>query len=191
MTDDPSLGWEAVAGSFAALRSDIGADVVRHWSRALPRGGAVLDIGCGTGVPVATTLAQAGFALHGIDPSPTLLAMFRANVAPVATACESVEDSAFFDRRFDGVVLISVLFLLPEPAQRRALARVTGALSPNGRLLFTAPRLACEWTDSLTGRPSRSLGESWYREVLADAGCRVERIVQDSGGNDYFDVVAT
>lgn len=162
---------------------------MRHWSRQLSPGCAVLDIGCGTGLPVGRTLADAGFPLYGIDPSPTLLAMFRETIRPVATACEPVEDSAFFGRRFDAIVMIGVLFLLAGPVQRRTLPRVARALSPGGRLLFTAPRVACEWRDTLTGRPSRSLGEAAYRTLLA--GCRIDRIVRDSGGNDYFEVVAS
>ncbi len=187
MTDDRSSGWEAVATRFAATRSAIGADVVRHWSRQVSPGCAVLDIGCGTGLPIGRTLADEGFALYGIDPSPTLLAAFRANVAPVATACEPVEDSRFFDRHFDAIVMIGVLFLLPEAAQRRVLARIAGALSPGGRLLFTAPRSPCDWTDVLTGRPSRSLGEPCYRAVLASTGGRIDGFIRDDGGNDYFD----
>ncbi|KQN07185.1 class I SAM-dependent methyltransferase [Sphingomonas sp. Leaf25] len=190
MTGDPSLGWEAVAPDFAAVRSGVGAEIVRRWSRHLPPGGSVLDIGCGTGMPVATTLADAGFALYGIDPSPTMLARFRAQVCHADAACEAVQDSRFFDRRFDGIVMIGVLFLLPEAAQQAAIHRIGRALLPGGRLLFTAPRMACRWTDSLTGQPSQSLGEARYRALLADAGCCLTDIVRDAGGNDYVDAVA-
>ena len=70
---DPSGGWEAVATRFATIRSDTGSDIVRRWSECLPPGGAVVDIGCGTGLPVSRTLATDGCVLYGINPSPALL----------------------------------------------------------------------------------------------------------------------
>lgn len=64
---DPSHGWEAVADRFAAIRSGVGADIICRWAMDLPSGGNVVDIGCGTGRPIAVALADAGFAVSGID----------------------------------------------------------------------------------------------------------------------------
>ena len=38
-----------------------------------PSGSRVLDIGCGTGVPVARTLAKAGMKVTGLDVSPVMV----------------------------------------------------------------------------------------------------------------------
>ena len=43
----------------------------------LPVGGAVLDLGCGSGQPIARDLLARGFAVIGIDASPTLVATCR------------------------------------------------------------------------------------------------------------------
>lgn len=190
MREDASAGWDAIADRFAALRSDVGIGMVGRWSELLPPGGAVLDIGCGTGVPIARHLAERGFAVSGIDPSPRLIAAFRRNLPGAPSACEPAETSGFFGRRFDGAVAIGLLFLLSESAQAAVIARVGAALVPGGGFLFTAPRAACAWTDSLTGRESRSLGEARYRVLLADAGMRLVGGDVDEGGNHYFDAVA-
>jgi SAM-dependent methyltransferase len=187
---DPSNGWEAIAGRFAAIRSDVGADVVRRWAAELPAGGSVVDIGCGTGRPIAVTLAGAGLAVSGIDPSPTLLAAFRHTLPGAPAACETAEDSGYFGRRFDGAVAIGLLFLLPPDTQAAVIARVAGALRPGGRFLFSAPRIACRWSDTLTGRESQSLGEAEYRVLLAKAGLRLTGGCEDGGGNHYFAAVA-
>jgi len=189
-SDDASAGWDGVAERFAALRSDVGTDIVLRWSHQLPRGGAVLDIGCGTGVPIGTCLAAQGFALFGIDPAPKMIAAFRANVPEATAACEPAETSRFFDRRFDGVVAIGLLFLLPEAAQAAVIAGVGRALKPGGSFLFSAPRERCEWQDSLTGRRSRSLGEAGYGALLAAAGLEMVRCHRDGGGNHYCEAVA-
>ena len=187
---DRSNGYDAVADRFVAIRSDIGVEVVRDWARTLPAGAAVVDIGCGTGWPVATTLADAGCVVAGIDASPTLLAAFRRALPGANTACEAAEDCDFFGRRFDGAVAIGLLFLLSEAAQAALIARVGRSLHPGGRFLFTAPRHAVTWHDTLTGRVSRSLGEGGYRPLLADAGFHPPQIIADNGGNDCFTAVA-
>jgi SAM-dependent methyltransferase len=189
-SDDASAGWDAVAERFAALRSDVGSDIVLDWSRQLPRGGAVLDIGCGTGVPIGTCLAAQGFTLFGIDPAPRMIAAFRRNLPEATAACEPAETSRFFGRRFDGVVAIGLLFLLPEAAQAAVIARVGQVLEPGGRFLFSAPRERCGWEDSLTGRRSWSLGEARYGALLDAAGLETVGSHRDDGGSHYCEAVA-
>lgn len=186
---DPSHGWEAIADRFAALRSDVGADIVRRWAADLPPGGSVVDIGCGTGRPIAVALAGAGLTVAGIDPSPTLLAAFRHALPGAPAACETAEESGYFGRRFDGAVAIGLLFLLPPATQATVIGRVAKALRPGGRFLFSAPAIACRWTDTLTGRESQSLGADGYRALLDAAGMRLTDGYADEGGNHYFAAV--
>lgn len=185
--DDRSNGWEAVAHRLIAGRSRIGVATVRVWARSLPSGALILDLGCGTGVPVTEALGQDGFNVYGVDASPSLVAAFRRRFPEAPVACEPVEESTFFDREFDGVVAIGLLFLLSEPVQRRVLSRVASALNPTGRFLFTAPEQECTWMDPLTGHPSRSLGAKVYREVLASVGVTVMGSYVDEGENYYYD----
>lgn len=77
MTHDASNGWEAVAQEFMAARSTIGLGTVRAWARTLPAGGSILDLGAGSGVPLAAALIEDGFAVSAIDASPSLVAAFR------------------------------------------------------------------------------------------------------------------
>ena len=190
MIDDPSAGWEDVAATFATIRSTVGSDIVKHWSRHLRPAGTVVDIGCGTGVPISKALVDEGFDVYGIDPSPTLLAAFRKNIPGAKVGCEAAEVSRFFNRRFDGAVAIGLMFLLPEDSQRAVIERVGRALCSDGHFLFSAPRQVCQWNDTLTGRKSLSLGEERYRQLLSDAGCRLVSDYVDEGGNYYFHAVA-
>lgn len=187
---DRSNGYEAIADRFLAARSDIGVEVVRDWARTLPLGSSILDIGCGSGWPVATTLTAAGHRVAGIDPSPTLLAAFRRALPGAEAACEAVEDSRCFDRNFDAAVAIGLLFLLPEATQAALIARVGRLLHPGGRFLFSAPRIAGMWRDRLTGRMSRSLGEGGYRALMTAARLHPIAFITDRGGNDYGMAVA-
>ncbi len=187
--DDRSRGWDDVAAEFIAVRSRIGVVTVRTWARSLPPGGAVLDLGCGSGVPISEALMTDGFVVYGVDASPSLVAAFRHRFPHAPVACESAEESEFFGRTFDGVVAIGLVFLLPAPAQREVIRLVASALRPSGRFLFTAPEQACSWTDALTGRTSLSLGAEAYRETLTAIGLAVVDTYVDEGQNHYYSAV--
>lgn len=188
MTTDPSAGWEAVAETFVAIRSDIGVGLVRSWAaNALPPSTAILDLGCGSGVPIAQALAGDGFAVWGIDASPSLLSAYRANLPNMPARCEPVQHSDLFARRFAGVVAIGLIFMLSEAEQETLLAKVAHALEPGGRFLFSAPRQRCEWRDILTGRESRSLGAEAYAARMAEHGLVLVGGLIDEGQNYYYD----
>jgi cyclopropane fatty-acyl-phospholipid synthase-like methyltransferase len=85
---------------------------VAEWSQTLPSGATVLNLGCGTGVPISQALIERGFKVYGVDASPTIVAAFRARFPSVPVECAAVEDSDFFARTFDGVVAWGLFLLL-------------------------------------------------------------------------------
>jgi SAM-dependent methyltransferase len=188
---DGSSGYDQHAERYWTFRetSDLGVAEVRAWAVGLPRGGAVLDLGCGSGVPISRALISDGFVVHGVDASPRMVAAFRERFPGVPVACEAVESSTFFDRAFDGVVSWGLLFLLPAETQVALLSRMASVLRPGGRLLFTAPAQVCEWEDALTGARSRSLGRAVYRTLLRDAGLLPLGEQSDGGDNHYYAAV--
>jgi SAM-dependent methyltransferase len=190
ITRDDSLGWNDAAGEFIEARedSDIGVEVVRAWARSLGSGTAVLDLGCGSGAPIAQLLSDVGLQLYGVDASPRLVARFRDRFPNARVSCEPVQTSRFFDCNFDGIIAIGLMFLLPVEEQQTVVQKVGSALTPGGSFLFTAPQQPCEWNDSITGRESRSLGHDRYVALLATAGLRLVANHVDEGENYYFDV---
>jgi SAM-dependent methyltransferase len=189
LTNDSSSGYDEVAAELIAARerSNIGVPMVRAWARALPKGGAILDLGCGSGVPISRALAQDGFVVYGVDASPRLVAAFRERLPGARVACEAVQDSRLFGRSFDGIVAIGLLFLLPPEAQLDLIRRVGRVLERGGRFLFTAPAQPCRWIDALTGRESLSLGAEAYVQALAGAGFQLVGKHVDEGQNYCYD----
>ena len=186
---DPSNGYEAVATELIAgrPRSRIGVARIHVWGRSLPQGASILDLGCGFGVPISQALINDGFVIYGVDASSSLITEFRRRFPDVNVACEAVEDSRFFDRTFDGVIAVGLLFLLSEDSQRDLIRRVGLALNSGGRFLFTSPAQSCTWTDILTGRESLSLGADAYKAIIADAGLTLVGEDSDEGDNHYYD----
>jgi 2-polyprenyl-3-methyl-5-hydroxy-6-metoxy-1,4-benzoquinol methylase len=183
-----SAGYNAIAEEFIRCRNPtIGVAVLRAWARNLPPGAAVLDLGCGHGIPISQVLIEEGFELYGVDASPVLVKEFRQRFPDTPVACEAVEESAFFGRTFDGVVAWGLVFLLEPETQLSLMGRVASVLNAGGRFLFTAPEQVCTWTDVLTGRPSNSLGAEAYRSALADVGLSLVAEPEDEGGNHYYE----
>lgn len=188
MPEDRSHGWEALpAAQRTQLEgSSIGAAVVAAWARDLPEGAAVIDLGAGPGGPRSAALVRPDFEHYAIEASPTLAATYQQRFPHAKVACEPAEDSTFFSRSFDAALAWGLLFLLPPEAQENLIENVGRALVPGGQFLFTAPRQACSWNDSFTGRLSVSLGEEAYEALLRRAGLeRVDTMV-DEGENHYY-----
>src|SRR5215813_12168803 len=94
---DKSNGYEEAAVSFMSARNPrIGASTVRAWAQALAPGSSILDLGCGHGVPISQALTEQGFAVYGVDASPTLIGKFRERFPGAHAECSAVEDSEFF-----------------------------------------------------------------------------------------------
>jgi SAM-dependent methyltransferase len=182
--------WEISAESFIVSRNrTIGTRVLNDWCKKLPKGSTVLDIGCGFGIPDMEILIGSGFSVYGIDVSITMLKELHKRYPLVVTACEAVEDSVFFNIKFDGIIAIGLIFLLSEESQIKVLYKVADALKPGGRFLFTAPAKTCEWDDIITGEPSRSLGSDAYLNELSSKELSLLKEYNDEGENHYFDFI--
>jgi SAM-dependent methyltransferase len=193
---DRSNGYEAVAVEFLASRGSgrstgIGVNAVREWSRTLPRGTAVIDLGCGPGFPITEVLVAEGLDVFAIDAAPSLVEAFRRNLPNTPVICEAVQDSTFFHRTFEGVLAWGLMFLLSPEDQRRLIQSIADILVPGGRLLFTSVAEPLVWNDAMTRLQSRSLGAEEYRRQLSAVGLSVTCEYEDEGQNHYFDASKT
>lgn len=187
MPADHSNGYDAAADEFTEARSPvIGVEAVSSWLASLTAGGSILDIGAGNGAPLTSTIVNAGFDVYAIEASEALVAEFRRRLPGVTIACEPAETSALFDRMFDGILAVGLVFLLPESDQRALIEKGANALRPGGGLLFSAPIETGTWDDILTGLPSTSLGEEAYRTVMSACGLRPVETCLDEGGTNYY-----
>ncbi len=140
---------------------------------------AVLDLGCGCGVPVARALDRAGHAVTGVDLSEVQLRRAR-ELVPGATfirADATVVD--FPPASFGAVVCLYALIHMPLTEQPGLLTRIATWLRPGGWLLATTGQQAWTGTDDNwlgSGAPMwwSHTDAATYRSWIAQAGLIVD-----------------
>jgi 2-polyprenyl-3-methyl-5-hydroxy-6-metoxy-1,4-benzoquinol methylase len=162
--------------------------------RRLGPAGAVLDLGCGCGVPVSRALADGGHAVSGVDISEVQIQRAR-GLVPAATfiRADAVE-VAFPTGSFDAVVCLYALIHVPLDEQPLLLARVASWLRPGGWLLATTGHRA--WTGTEVGWLGGNADMWWshadaatYRGWIGEAGLTIESedfVPEGSGGHTLF-----
>lgn len=132
-------GYDAVADRYAQLECE-GREWPRmRWlSRLLERleeGAAVLDVGCGNGIPATRAIADR-FDTTGIDVSAAQLERARRNV-PEARLLHRDLTEARFAAEFDAIAAFYVIEHVPREQHALIFEHFFQWLRPSGWLLFT------------------------------------------------------
>lgn len=152
--------------------------VERHWmarfTRLLPAGGSVLDLGCGPGRPIATYLAGLGHIVTGVDTAPEMIAMARAALPAQEWVLADMR-SLGLGRRFDGLLAWDSFFHLSHDDQRRMFGVFAAHAAPAAALMFTSGPSHGIAMGSYGGEPlfHASLDPDEYRTLLAANGFQV------------------
>ena len=154
----------------------------------IPAGGFVLDLGCGSGEPIARYLIEKGRKITGVDGSPGLIALCRERFPDHDWV---VADMRTLDlgRQFDGLIAWHSSFHLSRPDQRALVAVLARHLKPGGVLMFTSGDTDDERIGEWRGEPlyHASLSTVDYRAGLEAGGF----VVLDHVVGDYTKGEAT
>jgi SAM-dependent methyltransferase len=101
----------------------------------LDMGATVLDIGCGSGRPVAQHMAELGLRVTGIDSSPTMISFCRERLPHHEWIVADMRQLAL-GRRFDGILAWDSFFHLSQDDQRRMFAIFADHASVGTVLMF-------------------------------------------------------
>lgn len=135
---------------------------------------SVLDIGCGSGQPIARHLIERGFAVVGVDSSPTLISKCRRRF-PAAHWIVGDMRELSLGRQFDGLIAWDSFFHLVHEDQRSMFAIFRAHAKRGAALLFTSGTGHGEAMGSFQGEAlyHASLSSAEYRELLQSNGFNV------------------
>ena len=157
-------------------------------------GAAVLDLGCGCGVPVARRLSRR-YVVTGVDLSPVQIDRARALVPGATFICADMAALDLPAESVDAIVCFYALIHVPLDEQPRILRAIVRWLHPGGILLATVGHRA--WTGVEKNWLGVEGGDMWwshagadtYRDWLTDAGLTVERetfVPEGTGGHTFM-----
>jgi SAM-dependent methyltransferase len=134
----------------------------------LPPGGAVLDVGCGPGEPIARHLIETGYALTGVDSSPAMIALCKARFPQRSWHVADMRALAL-RQHFNGVLAWDSFFHLTQDDQRRMFPIFRAHAAPKAALMFTSGPHAGLALGTYQGEPlyHASLDPEEYRDLLA------------------------
>ncbi|ANN18085.1 methyltransferase [Amycolatopsis orientalis] len=114
---------------------------LRHLLGALPPSSRVLDIGSGTGRPVAEELAAAGHRVTGLDVSSVMIDLARRQVPAASFVHIDVRDWASPPESWEAVCAFFPFLQMPRRDTEAVLADIARWLVPGGLFaLVTVPR---------------------------------------------------
>lgn len=143
----------------------------RHVMDFLPKGGALLDIGCGTGLFIEKYLSQGGSAV-GIDLSRNMIQRAREKCPCCDLTLATGESIPFKDNTFDAISSILVFSYLQDP--QAMLGEACRVLRPGGSISI------CTLGKKLLTRGIPAL-------YNISEKMRVPHVVMKDFGEHYFD----
>jgi 2-polyprenyl-3-methyl-5-hydroxy-6-metoxy-1,4-benzoquinol methylase len=160
----------------------------------VPAGSAVLDLGCGSGIPVARDLAASGYRVTGVDISEVQISRASQMVPDAEFIQADMTSVAFSPGSFAAVVSFFALIHLPLEDQFPLLARIASWLVPGGVLVATTGYWA--WTGTDDNWLDGGVPMWWshadvaaYRSWISRAGFLIEReefVPEGEGGHALF-----
>jgi len=110
-----------------------------------PPSARVLDLGCGTGLPIDGYLADRGAAITGIDVSPKHLALAKANVPSARYIEGDFSRLVLPEGSFDAIVSLYAIFHIPRAEHGDLFAKIAPLLRDGGVFLATLGTAACDY----------------------------------------------
>jgi SAM-dependent methyltransferase len=138
----------------------------------LHAGASVLDLGCGSGTPVARRMVAQGLKVTGVDASPTLISLCRARLPDHEWIVGDMRSLAL-GRTFAGVLAWDSFFHLGYDDQRKMIDDVFVAhAGPRAVLMFNAGPRQGEAIGNYRGDPlyHASLDPAEYAKLLDRIG---------------------
>jgi 2-polyprenyl-3-methyl-5-hydroxy-6-metoxy-1,4-benzoquinol methylase len=140
----------------------------------LSAGARVLDLGCGSGRPVARHMHERGLHVTGVDSSPTMISLCHSRLPDHEWIVADMRRLSL-GRRFDGILAWDSFFHLDHDDQRRMFAVFAEHASNRAVLMFNTGPEHGEAVGNYRGDPlyHASLAYAEYAALVSRIGFEV------------------
>lgn len=138
-------------------------EVITH----LSDGSSVLDLGCGTGVPILGYFLSRQLNITGLDASSKILSIAKKNF-PSTPFIQADMRELSLNKKFDAIIAWHSFFHLPAEDQPAMFGTFEQHLNPGGILLFTSGTIHGEAWGQIGGEDlfHGSLSTEEYQRLL-------------------------
>jgi SAM-dependent methyltransferase len=133
-------GYEVIADTYHQRRlgrEKANEDWLDTLRPLLPQSGRVVDLGCGSGVPITRYFASRGYDVEGYDISPRMLEIARREVPSAVFQERRIEDVDLAPQSVDLVLSFFAIIHVPRDEHAPLFARVFTWLKPGGAALLS------------------------------------------------------
>jgi ubiquinone/menaquinone biosynthesis C-methylase UbiE len=135
----------------------------------VPKNSSILDLGCGSGEPIAKFFIEKGYQLTGVDGSANMISLCKKRF-PQARWLVADMSELQLDEKFDVILAWHSFFHLTYEHQRKMFSFFKSHIKPNGVLAFTSGIEYGEVWGNNGGHElyHASLSTEEYRKLLAE-----------------------
>jgi ubiquinone/menaquinone biosynthesis C-methylase UbiE len=141
---------------------------------SIPPGGSILDLGCGTGEPIAKFFIEKGFKVTGVDGSQKMIDLCKKRFPSERWIVSDMREINLKEK-FDAILAWHSFFHLDHDSQRNMFKIFESHIKPGGILAFTSGEEEGEvWSDN-GGQDlyHASLSSKEYEDLLNRASFKV------------------
>lgn len=158
----------------ARTKSLMEAEYLNLIVNTIPQEGSILDLGCGTGEPIAQFFIEKGFKVTGVDGSQKMIGLCKKRF-PSERWIVSDMRNINLQQQFDAILAWHSFFHLDRDSQRNMFKIFESHIKPGGILAFTSGDEEGEvWSDN-GGQQlyHASLSTEEYNSLLKDSSFKV------------------
>ena len=167
--------WTELRGNFLYEKAWLD-----HFLALIPQHSKILDLGCGSGKPIADYLIQHDHKITGVDSSDVMIEMARQNF-PEQHWLQADMRTVEFDQKFNAILAWDSFFHLTPNDQRQIFRQFARFAQQGTVLMFSSGPSHGEAIGDLFGDAlyHASLAPEEYRALLKQSGFKVIKMVAE------------
>ena len=167
--------WTELRGNFLYEKAWLD-----HFLSLIPQHSKILDLGCGSGKPIADYLIQHDHKITGVDSSDVMIEMARQNF-PEQYWLQADMRTVEFDQKFNAILAWDSFFHLTPDDQRQMFTQFSKFAESGSVLMFSSGPSHGEAVGDLFGDAlyHASLAPEEYQALLKQSGFKVIKMVAE------------